>query len=691
MKDLLKSLGLLGMITIMSIASIQANASNDRKLWKNAEEALTLGEYESALTNYKMIYENNKENYNMAFKIGFCYLHTEKVNNIEFAINYLSEAQPHIDKNYKDKFKEKAAPPETEYYLGVAHRLKSDYSKAIDYFKAYKAYDKRNLKTLTDDLINKEIQSCEFSQSNPPQKYKVEIYNFDVNIPDGQYLRCPVISGNDSVFVYTLGTQNIFPPDINTDRDLYYLPVDDIYYSTWENDKWSEPRNISKDLNLEGFTMPTSLSYDGKTLLLVHDDNDNGNIYISTFENGSWTNAEKLNKNINSRKWESHATIAKTNDKLYFTSAKKGGKGDLDLYVSELTEEGGWGVPMTIGDNLNTEFHEETPFLIDGGNQLYFASEGHGNMGGFDMFVSVFDSIENEWAKPKNLGFPYNTVGNDLAYIVTFQDKFIYCPQNSNKRRDGIDASDCFSLHMPYEDKLISLKGQIYIPELNNDIPKDLVIAAIDNETGDTVQFVEPSEDGSFIIEDLTVGEVTLVAMSSESIENQTIEVVVPKDFSDIEYPLDIYLNASKLALRPDEPTEAEVALVIKHVLFDFDKYNIKTEYQQNLNSLADFMKEHEDFKIEIQGHTDHFGTSSYNQWLGRMRAQSIKSYLTQKGVKAENLAIVTFGEEKPIAKELKTDESRRFNRRGMITVKSDIETVRVEVEEVPVPDQYKL
>jgi len=664
MKDLLKLLGFFGMIVMMSVISTQATASNDRKLWKEAEKSLTLGEYEAALNSYKTIYENNKENYNMAFKIGFCYLHTEKVDDVELAIDYLSEAQPHIDKKYKDKFKEDAAPPETEYYLGVAHRLKTDYSQAITHFKAYKAYDKRNFETLTDELIDREIQSCEFSQSNPPEKYKVEIYNFDVNIPEGQYLRCPVVSGNDSVFVYTLGTQNVFPPDVNTDRELYYLPVDDIYYSTWENNKWSEPNKISEDLNLEGFTMPTSLSYDGKTLLLVHDDNDNGNIYMSTFENGKWTNAKKLNKNINSRKWESHATIAKTNDKLYFTSARKGGKGDLDLFVSELTEEGDWGEPMTIGDNLNTEFHEETPFLINNGNQLYFASEGHGNMGGFDMFVSTFDPVENEWATPKNLGFPYNTVGNDLAYIVTFQNKFIYCPQNSNKRREGVGPSDCFSLIMPYQDKLISLKGQIFIPELNNKIPEDLIIAIIDEETGDTLQVAELSEDGSFIIEDLIVGQNNLLTVSSKSIENHIVEITVPKDFSDIEYPLDIYLNASELALQTDDSSDEEVAIVIKNVLFDFDKYNIKSEYEQDLNSLADFMIANETFKIEIQGHTDHFGTSSYNQWLGRMRAKSVRSYLTQKGVNADNLSIVTFGEEKPIAKKLDTNEARRFNRR---------------------------
>ena len=689
MKTLLK---LLGVVLLMFTLSSNIFASNDKKLWREAEKSMSLEDYSKACANYKMIYEKNQENYNMAFKIGFCYLHTETVEDVDVAIEYLRLAQEHINKSYKDKFRETDAPPETEYYLGVAHRLKADYSKAAEHFRAYKTYEKRNLKTLTDDLIDREIQACEYSASNPPEKYNVKIYNFDVDIPEGDYLRCPVVSGNDSVFVYTLGTENIYPPDINTDRDLYHIPVDEIYYSTWESGKWSNPKRISDEINLNGYTMPVSLSYDGTVLLMVHDDKDNGNIYMSEFKNGKWSNAKKLNKNINSRKWESHAFLSKNSDKLYFTSQRKGGTGDLDLYVSELTDEGEWGEAKNLGENINTGFHEEMPFLVDNGKQLYFGSEGHGNMGGFDMFVSIFDSVENEWAKPKNLGYPYNTVGNDLAYIVTFHDQFIYCPQNSNKRRDGIGGSDCFSLRMPYEERVVALRGQVFIPELNNDIPSDLIIAAINKETGDTIQVVHPDEDGKFVIEDLTTGEVTLVTMSSENIEDQVIEVIVPKDFSDMEYPLDIYLDASELALQDtDDQEEAEVSILIKHVFFDFDKYNIKEEFDKNLTNLADFMKEHDNFKIEIQGHTDHFGTSNYNKWLGRMRAQSIKAYLTSKGVNPDNLTIVTYGEEHPIAKQVDSDDARKYNRRAMITLKSHIPDVNVEVEDVPVPEKYKL
>jgi outer membrane protein OmpA-like peptidoglycan-associated protein len=309
-------------------------------------------------------------------------------------------------------------------------------------------------------------------------------------------------------------------------------------------------------------------------------------------------------------------------------------------------------------------------------------------MGGFDMFVSVFDSVENNWPNPLNLGSPYNTVGNDLAYVVTFHDKFIYCPQNSNKRRVGISGSDCFSLRMPYEDKIVTLKGSIFIPELSNIIPSDLIVVAIDKNTGDTITIVSPDIDGKFTINDLKVGKITLVAMTSESVETQVIEVVVPKDYKEIEYSLDIYLEAKEIALVDTKETEA-IALTVKNIFFNFDKYNIRNEFVQNLNSLASYMIVHPELVIEIQGYCDYYGTDSYNMWLGRMRAQSILSYLVQKGVEKNNMSIISYGESNPIAKSIKSDDSRKYNRRAMIVVKTD--TKEISVEEIVIPEEFQI
>lgn len=743
------------MITVVTL-----NAQSDRQLWKEAEQSLMVHDYRNARINYNMLLDKDENNANYAFKIGYCYLHDEEIDGVETAIKYLEKAAENISNNYNDNFRESQAPPETEYFLGVAYRLLSHHDEALSHFKKYKSYDSYNIEGVNKKLIDREISSCEFMINNPPEEFQVEKFNFDVDVPEGLHLKCPVVSGNDSVFVYTIGDQNIYPPDININRDLYSFPVDDIYFSTWTNDGWTSPQNISDDLGVNGFAMPTSISYDGTKLLLVKDDGDDGNIYMSEFKDGQWQKAEKLNKNINTNKWESHAVMNKDETRLYFTSARRGGSGDLDLYLSERNNLGQWGEPKNLGDVFNTEMHEETPFLLEKENQLYFGSEKHDNMGGFDMFVSIYDSIRNKWRDPINLGYPYNTGGNDLAYIVSFHDLFIYCPQNSNIRREGISGSDCFSLRMPPKEQLVTLKGRIYIPELNNEIPVDLKIAAIDNETGDTISIHSAEEDGSFVIKNLYADDITLVAMSSKRIQNQIIEVKVPEGFTEIEYPIDVYLNASELALKEmeeeelamkqeaedttqvvEEETEeialheeievekevqvekdttqfieeegeeialheeieeeevqtdtteekgtAQKELVIEPVFFDFDQSNIKSQYEENLNKLADFMKKKPRFEIEIHGHTDHIGTETYNIGLGHKRADAIRKYLTENGVKKDNIITKSFGEYRPVAKPLATNEARKFNRRAEFKFPDEYDNISF--ASVTVPERFRV
>ncbi|MGC9332067.1 MAG: OmpA family protein [Bacteroidales bacterium] len=721
------------MFSCLMVSVITLHAQSDKRLWKEAEQSLVVHDYRNARINYNMLLERDEDNANYAFKIGYCYLHEEKENNVQLAIKYLEKARENISTQYSDNFRETKAPAETEYFLGVAYRLQADYQKALEHFKKYKSYGEYKLDGLNEELIDREISSCEFTLDNPPEEFQVKKYSFDIDVPEGQYLRCPVISGNDSVFVYTLGDQNIYPPDININRELYHLPVDDIYFSTWENDGWTAPENISEDLGVNGFAMPTYISYDGKKLLLVKDDGDDGNIYMSEFKNGQWKKIKKLGNNINSNKWETHAIMNKDETKMYFTSARSGGFGGLDIYVSSREDKNDpWPEPSILGDAINTELHEETPFLLEQENQLYFGSEKHGNMGGFDMFVSVYDSTKSRWKYPINLGYPFNTVGNDLAYIVSFKDLFIYCPQNSNRRREGLSGSDCFSLIMPPRERLFTLKGKIFIPQLDNQIPADLKIVAIDNATNDTISIHEPSPDGSFVIKDLPAEDITLVAMSSVKVQNQIIEVKIPDSYDRIQYPIDFYLNASELALKEmeaeelalnqeaedtsqvvekeieaiafreeveieevqaetieKEPVFAQTELVIEPVFFDFDKSNIKPQYMDNLNKLADFMTENPGFKIEIHGHTDHIGTEFYNIGLGHRRANSISDFLVQNGANETNIITKSFGEYRPVAKPIPSDAARKFNRRAEFKVIGAYDNVMV--ASVIVPERYRV
>lgn len=695
---------------ILSVLFVGVVYAGGKDTWQKAQKHLMNHEYEKALNKYLELYEADIDNYSINFKIGYCYLHTERVNNISKAIDYLITATEEIDKTYRDRYRQSKAPAEAHYYLAIAYRLQRDYEMAVIEFQAYLKQDGRNEKALSDDFINREIKCCQYSMTHDLEESRVEIYNFDVNIPEGKYLRCPVVSGNDSVFVYTLGKENIYPPDINVGIDTYELPLDSIFYSVWENGTWSEPVLINADIKLKGHTMPVSLNYDGTRLLMVHDDFDDGNIYESKIKNGKWTTARKLGDAINTRQWESHAQLSRDEEKLFFTSARKGGQGGLDIYVSHKQANGSWGEPVNLGEEINTPFHEELPFSIYNGRALYFSSEGQGNMGGFDAFSTMYDTTESRWHNPVNLGYPYNTVGNDLAYIVIFHEQFIYCPQNSNKRRTDIEGSDCFNLRMPEKKHVVALKGDFILSDMDETMPEDLLAYIIDEETGDTLAILQVDEKGQFRFPDVPLGKDIRIAFKSEYGEFEDIVLNVPADTKQIEYVVDLYLDKKELAVLPTDTTKDELAvadsikdtqasitkpeqdierITVKNLLFTFDKYAVQQKYKDNLRRLAEFMAKHPEYAIELHGHCDHLGTDSYNKWLGKMRSKSVKEFLIAHGAHADKIEVFSHGETAPLAQSVADNAVRKYNRRVEIILKED--TDLIEVLPIDVPEKHKL
>ncbi len=123
-------------------------------------------------------------------------------------------------------------------------------------------------------------------------------------------------------------------------------------------------------------------------LFLYKTDNFDGNIYSSEYVDGTWTPIKKLNKNINTKYYESHASVSANGKKLYFTSNRDGGQGGLDIYLSEKDASGDWGPAINLGSTVNTKYNEDTPFITINDSLLYFSSEGHKGMGGYDIFRS---------------------------------------------------------------------------------------------------------------------------------------------------------------------------------------------------------------------------------------------------------------------------------------------------------------
>jgi outer membrane protein OmpA-like peptidoglycan-associated protein len=173
---------------------------------------------------------------------------------------------------------------------------------------------------------------------------------------------------------------------------------------------------LNNELGSDGDCYPASLSFNGKELYLVRKGQLEADIYISRFVKGHWTKIEKLNGNINTEYFESHACISADDRKLYFTSDKPGGQGALDIWVSEKSPGGDWEPARNLGPEVNSFYSEETPFITKDGKKLFFSSQGHATMGGYDIFLSTW-LPDGTWSFPENIGYPVSTSDDDLFYV----------------------------------------------------------------------------------------------------------------------------------------------------------------------------------------------------------------------------------------------------------------------------------
>ena len=109
-------------------------------------------------------------------------------------------------------------------------------------------------------------------------------------------------------------------------------------------------------------------------MIIYRNDDFIGNLYQSEYVDGRGFVSIDSARYINTKYWESHGSLSKDGNTLYFTSNRKGGFGGLDIYTSEKQENGSWGEPLNLGETINSRYNEETPFITDNGELLYFSS-----------------------------------------------------------------------------------------------------------------------------------------------------------------------------------------------------------------------------------------------------------------------------------------------------------------------------
>ncbi|MFC2081180.1 OmpA family protein, partial [Bacteroidota bacterium] len=378
-----------------------------RDIFYEAEFWLVEESYPDALLEYQKLYTRGYENNaNINYRIGICYLYLPGEKHK--AIPHLEKAVQNVTDRYKEGiFKETRAPYDAWLYLGNAYRIANELDKAVESYNTYKDLieaDNSEMALYAD----KQIEACNNARKamdNPV--FYIREHTGEV-INTGTDDHCPVVSYNEEVMVYMTALK-------------FY---DAIKLSRKVDGEWTEPVHITAELEPEGRLHVNSISGDGKELYLNQEDNFNSDIYVSVYEDDRWTKAKPLNSYVNTKYWESHASISGDGKYLYLTSNRRFGQGGMDIWVSYRGPEG-WQEPENLGPGINTDLNEDHPFISEDGKVLYFASQGHYNIGGYDIFYSE-KLPDGSWAEPKNLGYPLNTTDDDLFFTPVGNGKYGY-------------------------------------------------------------------------------------------------------------------------------------------------------------------------------------------------------------------------------------------------------------------------
>lgn len=441
---------------------------------------------------------------------------------------------------------------------------------------------------------------------------------------------------------------------------------EDIWYSELGPDgKWTLAKNMGPEFNNEhpNFINAVSATPDGKSVIILLGNKylENGKMQagVSVSDNlgGKWSDPTPLNiKNDYNFNEKANYFMANTRKALLMSVERADSQGGRDLYVSFSESDTQWSEPLNLGDVINTAGEETAPFLAADNVTLYYSSNGFSGFGGSDIYMTKrLDDTWTNWSEPENMGPDINTKLDDLFFNIPSTSEFAYY-----SREVATDNTDVYRVKLPVllsPDPIVVVRGKL-----------------IDAKTGEPIA-------AKIIYEQLPEGKEVGIAQSNP--ETGEYEIHLPgghlygvraeaKDHISENQNLDLR-NITKdgqvlnqdILLAPIEVAKVEVdaTITLNNIFFDFDKAILKPESFPELNRIVDLMNEKSAMEVEIAGHTDSTGPEQYNLGLSERRANSVKRYLNQKGIRQDRIQVVFFGETKPIESN-DTREGRKKNRR---------------------------
>lgn len=646
---------------------------------KLAEESFELGlnaifevkdpelNFKKALKHYERAQRLNNQNAENNFKIAVCYFYSSAPYK---GIEYVRKANE-LGEN---------CDPFLPYYLALSYHLEEDFSKALTLYKTFE--DNYRKADNFSKFVTQRKRECSKGEELTAKQERVWIDNMRaINTPNNEI--APSISTDGSTIIFSSNRPNNNQPNEVGEYDL------DIYTTNFENGKWSEAKEINGAVNTELDETVNNLFYDGTKLLLHRNIEGQTDVFESELKGLKWSDPKVLPMQISSpRANEKYASYNFDGYKLYFARDNASRSNGTEIMFTgmenRMTKKYG---AATMVSAVNSKFNDGPIYLHIDGETMYIASEGHGSMGGYDIFVSY--KKQGSWSIPENMGYPINTPYDDYFFAATANGKYAYISSNRKggegdfdiykvtfwgpEKEPIVDMEDYLlaSVAMPIKDPQIEatvrvkkssltvFKGKTVDALSRKAVEAEIVIT--DNATGKEIEkFTTNSATGKFLLS-LPAGKNYGIAVKAEGYlfhsENFNIE-------SDAEYNL-----INKTIELKNIAVGSKIAL--RNIFFDIGKSTLTNASNAELDRLVDLLKDVPQLKIEISGHTDNTGSAALNETLSQKRAEAVVSYLKNNGINAQRMTAIGYGSSHPIESNA-TADGRQQNRRTEFEIKGN-------------------
>ncbi|NQV53876.1 MAG: PD40 domain-containing protein [Flavobacteriales bacterium] len=466
---------ILSLLTV-SVSFAQGGSDADQEMIEGdeglADDYFFNENYKAALNQYLVLLQEEPEDLKYNYNTGLCYLNSdfEKIKSIPYfekVIFYDEEAS-------------------TVYFLmGQAYQNDFQFDRAIDMFNKFLEFHDLGSEFTLDDA-EQQIEYCEnaYELMKFPKDCTFENLGGHINSEYPDYF--PFVTIDERFIAYTSKRDDgsALEPDGTFASNIYYSNVVSGEYTDGVPmpGATNDPRESEVIVGMSG---------DGANMLLMKGfEGISGDIFQGDFSDDRLSNIRPLDDKVNSKFREIAASFSTDGNSIYFVSDRPDGYGGTDIWIIKKVPTGKWGVPFNAGPDVNTELDEDFPNLSPDGEFLYFSSKGHFSMGGYDIFKSKWNLDSNRFMNPRNLGYPINSVDDDMNYRVSRTGRYGYM---SALREDGYGDYDIYRITInEVESEFSVVRGLITSAEEGFDV-NSAEITVSDLLTGDLYGIYTPN------------------------------------------------------------------------------------------------------------------------------------------------------------------------------------------------------